>query len=495
MSTKTIQLFPDTNLFVQCRPLDQLNWSLVGEFDEIDLIVSRPIQSEIDNQKNKGRDRLGDRARATSSLFREMIISGHGKKIIKEQNPIVRLSIRQELRPIASLADRLNYDERDDQLVGIAYGFRQDTAGADVRVLTHDIGPMASAQMVGLPFIPIPDDWLLAPETTEAEKKVTALKKEIARLKDNEPNFSISFLNHLDTPAEILEVDVVEYQPVRDSEVGELMSRIKSKFALESDFGPRDSSHRTGRRFGFSLPETFVPATENEIASYRARYPKWLVECEEKLRSFHDILQRQEGFPHFTFVAVNDGTRPGKDVLVSVKARGNFAIVPPPSQSDSNEEETESIALPTPPPVPRGTWKTSGFLGEYQDVMGRLGNFWGPTIGHIVPERVRLGPFDVPKHDPNAFYYKPKRPSTPSSEFELDCEQWRHGIDAEKFRGEIHVEEQGKDISGALEFWIHAENLTDPIMKRVPVRISIRQESAYYAAKNRVEYLLAGIRL
>jgi integrase len=57
-----LYLFPDTNLFIQCRPLEQLDWSYFGSFEELHLIVSRPVHKEIDYRKNKGNDRVGTRA-------------------------------------------------------------------------------------------------------------------------------------------------------------------------------------------------------------------------------------------------------------------------------------------------------------------------------------------------------------------------------------------------------------------------------------------------
>lgn len=40
----TLYLFPDTNLFIQCRPLEELDWTQWSAFDQVHLIVSRPVQ-------------------------------------------------------------------------------------------------------------------------------------------------------------------------------------------------------------------------------------------------------------------------------------------------------------------------------------------------------------------------------------------------------------------------------------------------------------------
>ena len=50
---KILYFFPDTNLFIQCKPLKDIDWSDFNDFEEIHLIVSRPVQKEIDFQKNK----------------------------------------------------------------------------------------------------------------------------------------------------------------------------------------------------------------------------------------------------------------------------------------------------------------------------------------------------------------------------------------------------------------------------------------------------------
>ena len=47
----TLYVFPDTNLFIQCRPLNELDWSLWPDSSEIHLVVTRPVQREIDGQK------------------------------------------------------------------------------------------------------------------------------------------------------------------------------------------------------------------------------------------------------------------------------------------------------------------------------------------------------------------------------------------------------------------------------------------------------------
>jgi hypothetical protein len=93
--------------------------------------------------------------------------------------------------------------------------------------------------------------------------------------------------------------------------------------------------------------------------------------------------------------------------------------------------------------------------------------------------------------DQNGFYWKPIRPSGAVSEFSFECQQWRHGVQAERFSGQIVFDLNQAEISGALECEIHAENLTNVATLLIPVRITTRRANVADAATNHVDTLIA----
>ena len=332
VSDSTLYFFVDTNLLIQCNPLDQLDWSPWGTFEEVRLIVSSPVLREIDYRKNKGNDRAGRRARATSAMFRKMLTEG--QKIVRTASPRVVLSVEPQHTYSRDLEDRLNYQERDDQLVGTAYEFAERHQGTEVRLLTHDTTPQFTARSLGLTVDAIPDNWLLPPEPNKTEKKWAALKAENARLKKAEPSFSIRCLDPSDAIVECYETSYTWFEPLTDVEVDELMQRLKDGFPLEADFGPGEAAERAVKQMDLNIflgpKEVYTPATEEEIAKYRDEaYPKWLTDCEQMLRNHHRALQQKIPVPEFSFLAMNRGTRPATDALITVEARGNFQIKPP----------------------------------------------------------------------------------------------------------------------------------------------------------------------
>ena len=496
MTTSTLYFFVDTNLFIHCHAPEQLDWSPWHEFEEVRLIVSTPVLREIDRLKSRG-GRVGNRARAASAMFREML--GQTHKVVHAQSPRVVLSVEPQHTYAPDLADRLNYAERDDQLIGTVHQFARSNPSSDARLLTHDTIPLYTARGLDLTADQIPDDWLLPPETTETERKMAALEAENSRLKAAEPSFSIRCEDQSNTTVERYHASYTSYQPLTEAEVDGLMQRLKTRFPLATDFGSKEPAERPAppslaNRF-FQTKQVFTPATDEEIEKYRNEdYPQWLVHCEETLRAHHRTLQSETPMLGFAFLAENSGRRPAADALVTIEARGGFEISPPPfddtdEDREGNDEASgsrESGALPPPPVAPCGRWRTLNPLGRSLQGISRIA-YPHPDILTRPPALPLLNP--PAARDPNAFYYKPRRPAEPKATFALECAQWRHDNEAEPFVGEIHVPTHQDAAEGLLTCRIQAANLSKSVSRRIPVRIAIAHVSAFESARSMVEAL------
>ncbi|MCY4427842.1 MAG: PIN domain-containing protein [Halieaceae bacterium] len=510
MTTSTLYYFVDTNLFIQCHPLEQLDWSPWHKFEQVRLIVSSPVLREIDLLKTKGNNRVGRRARAASAMFRGMIDETH--KLVRDECPRVVLSVEPQHTYNRDLEGRLNYQERDDQLLGIIHEFVRSNPSSDVRLLTHDTTPMYTAQGLDLIAELISDDWLLPLETTETERKLAALEAENARLKTTEPSFSIRCKNQSDTVVDRCCASYTWYEPLTDAEVDGLMERLKVHFPMATDFGPKEPTARsapsTVANRLFATIRIFTPATDKEIEKYREEtYPQWLDHCEVMLREHHRTLQHETPVLEFTFLAENIGTRPATDALITIEARGKFQIKPPsyndPDEEQEGEDDTtgnlEAKELPRPPIAPRGHWKDE-IVGQPGEVLRNLNKLASsleglPGFAHIDPGLVEK-PFALPSfnppasRDPNAFYYKPDLPSMPQDSFALECAQWRHDNQVEHFVVEIHVSTDQDEVKGLLVCRIQAGNLSKSVSSCIPIRIAITHVSAFEAARSMVETLV-----
>ncbi len=502
---RILYLFPDTNLLIQCRPLAELGWGQWKEFDEIHVLISRPVQKEIDKHKNGGSGRLAKRGRMAASLLRDVITESANHKVIREASPRVKLFVRIDIKPSPALAETLDYGEPDDRLVGTVHSFMSQNPDCDARVFTHDSGPVASAKASGVKVEVIPDEWLLPPEQSEADKRIKSLETEVARLKQVEPAFDITCLDVDGNACERLEFEVTSYEAISEGELADLIARLKKRFPIATDFGARERSERGGR-FGslalaMNVKEVFIPATDKEIGEYRAKYASWLEECEARLRSLHDALQRTEQPPFFAFRASNDGTRPAEDALVEIVAKGQFSIAPPPYHRDDEKDDDEiedeqkdegEVKLPDPPDAPRGSWKVEHYSSVFGnlEVLRSLSAFATPVEVRSPFRDLLRRQFNLPTpRDPNEFYHKPERPEEPVGEFSLACRQWRHGVEPVDFVGQVFFAGDAETISGALECRIHAANASEVQVKLVPIEIRATHVKAAMAAKELVERL------
>lgn len=511
VTTKTLYFLPDTNLFIQCRQLKDLDWTVWKGYDAIDLLVTPPVQREIDKQKSNGKGRVQKRAREASSLFREVIRSQENALVIRDSNPRVTLRLRLDCAPDSDLTAQLDYQERDDQLVGTLSAFLKNNPDLTAELLTDDTGPMAKANMVKVPWKSIPEHWLLEPEGTNEEKRIHALETEITRLKNAGPLFNVVAVDADGNPVDSYQYDAVRYEPLQDAEIKTLITEIRSAFPIETDFGSSERSERDAFALGrFPIPglmEVYEPANPEDIETYRDKlYPEWVESCERRLRSLHDLLNDAVGQPEFTFVATNEGSRPASDALVTIAALGALRVVPKSHDDQAGVGDDDrgrdghrggqGATLPMPPQPPNGTWKQSfGFERQMRDVMRGLAGV-GDLYGSLRPQ-----PFDglpnlrsmaASSRDPNAFYYKPSRPLIADVSFTLECEQWRHGSDSESFVGKIYFPSDEPTIKGALEFTVHAENLSDPVNKCVPVGITVTKRNLLEHAKRLIADLSKG---
>lgn len=385
------------------------------------------------------------------------------------------------------------YNERDDQLVGIAAQFSKDHPENTVFILTHDIGPMASAKMVGVKFNKIPDEWLLAPETSESDKKIGQLQAELTRLKKTEPNIEIRFENEATGDSDFnIEMDV--YSALTEDQISSLLEHITSAIPPESEFGSKeaDENEFTGLNNFASLAailgkQTFTPAADEETTSYKdEHYPAWIQSCEEYLRDLHNHLNKSTSFPEATAWISNTGTRPAEDALVTLSARGNFFITPP--KENGEENEPNQVTLPMPPEAPKGKWETRNLLlrqfNESYDIK--------PPSGLDILTSV-FADIDQPSflrnENPNAFYYH-KHSETPVKSFSLTCKQWRHQDEEEPFQAILCFERSPGEISGALEVKVQAANMADPVIKHESINITVAEISALERAEQLVKSLI-----
>ncbi|OZB63725.1 MAG: hypothetical protein B7X31_05405 [Thiomonas sp. 13-66-29] len=480
-----LTLFPDTNIFIQCKPLSEVDWLELGDFDRVDLLIARPVQVEIDNQKGKGSGRVSKRARAAATLFGQALADAENRVIVKPDKPTARMQLCIHLRPTNAPEGALDYTKADDQLVGIAAAFQHANPDADVRVLTNDIGPRASAKAIGLPCAVVPDNWLLPPESDESEKRFKAVENELKRYKDAEPSISCE-MNEAQAPMRVSGSYTV-FARMTEVEITDVMCDISARFPEDTDFGPKDAPQEdtneplTGhfpawRALNRQFGKQFAPASPEQIDKYRKQdYPAWLAACEKMIRDLHLLLQQQVPPVTMPVLLRNVGSRSAENVQITFEAQGPFLIKTP---SNGNSETADRLKIPMPPKAPKGMWHNP------------LATLLQGHVLHATPN-ISMQSFDMPypiaRRDDDAFYFKHERPSNPCESFSMVCKRWRHQIEALQVAIEATPQDGTSDVRGALHVEVHADNMTEPFSQTIPVSIDVSMGDTCAEAKRLVD--------
>ena len=431
----TLYLLADSNLFLHYRSLHEIDWSVLGGFDQIEIIVCRTVQREIDSLKDGREGRRSERARKTASAFLEIARSGPQEQ--RRASPRVLLKLYGDPRPKQDLADRLDYSQNDDRIIGHLAQFREDNPEVDARLLTRDSGPVLTATTLGLPYEVIPDSWLLPPESDDRDKKIAALNQQLAELQAQEPQFQINCERQETDRSGHLAVSYIAFRPLEPAEQEQVLHRL-----------------------GITYPPTVrrrVGVSASAIRDYEERdHPRWLAKCQELMPEVHAILKNQH-FPEITFAIQNTGSRPATNARIDIQAVGNFGLTSPTSRL-ARSRLLPSKRRPSPPEQPQPT---------IYDIAAMLKNISDP--GFLATSAY---PLPLPQHDKEGFYYSDPVDITPERSISLICDLWRHASEPEEFSVRIVPLTTDRDITGELTCTVHADNLAKPATCKLVVTLS-----------------------
>ena len=450
-SPTTLYLFPDTNLFLQGKPLDDLDWSRWCDFDDVRIIICRPVQREIDKLKNGPQGRRTKLARRAVGKFREATLNDGA--LVMDKSPRVQLYVEPQHDPSQELTNVLDYNERDDQLVGTVHAFASDHPDCDVRLLTHDGEPLARAKSLHIKWEVIPDDWLLAPESSPQQKEIERLKARVQELSSKEPFCSAECLDDEGNSIERLETEHLQYVPLTETQVTGLLETLQMHFTREREFR-KGLMSRGHQPLGLRTSE-YVPPTQDEIEGYQKSYAGWVDRCRKYFSEYHKRLQRSVSSTSVFLRLTNVGTRPARGTRVRFRAQGSFRISMAGDKegagSGEDRDGADTGGIPLPPSPPQGRQITLADrmrIGLIQT--GMLSN--RPVVGRVVatPLTDRLDALLV-KRDSSSFYCESEDPSSPQETLTFSCEQWRHKEDSEDFPLLLHCVGDNGKASGTVD--------------------------------------------
>ena len=450
-------LFVDTNLFLQCKPLEEIDWNYFRDFREINIIIPIQVLREIDDAKNSPSNRKSKRARAINSIHRKISDSEDGRGVIQNRDPLLTVAVTSGLPFGSDPPITLNLSIPDHHIVHEMILYRGKYSGNSMGLLTGDWALTTTAKQHNFSVWGIPELWHLPPEPDERDKRINRLEEELRDLKSDYPNITITIKSD-ESPIEILEIPLIQYKPLSDSELESLISMAKerSPMALFHFDTPN------GIRINPALFGDLSPSQES-IQKYQNKdYPTWIHDLNDYFKTLHDKLAFQKSANEFTLLISNDGHAPGKGVVLEIKSHGDVVLMPP-------EEVPINIPIPPKPPV----WKSP------LDVLG-MGNF-----SNSIPKLTRKR-----EKDPFEFYWTQSPPTEPMDRWTLTCEEFRHQVDPKEFRIRVNLKSYLRRESGMISFRVSASNLRNPIKSHIKIKITESEGDTFNIAESQLKKLL-----
>lgn len=425
---------PDTNFFLQCKPASDVDWSQVTDADEIVLVTVRTVQREIDTHKGGGNLRRSDRARAVAPLFKKLLREDE-VHVYRQANPRVVMRRGPRLDPFRRKPALFDEQSNDDQIVEQVMATAAHL-GQPIALLTQDSGPMQTAHDLGVPFIEIPDEWLIAPETGPAEKQVAALQRDLRELRNTLPALEVTALDG-NTPVAEIRASMEYFEPADGALKAKVLWAVAKAYPSATKRGP----------LGLS-----VLYAEEAVAEYEKNRAEWLTGVEEApdkvARHAHALA-----FVEVRLQLTNVGGTSADGVVAAITAQGPFNLVP--MKAIRALEESGSL-FPSPPKAPSRISSLSHYLAN--------------SLPHAPLDTAFLRA-PAPPRNSRTFYWAWSGEGQ-QPEIRGECAEFRHRIHTETVSVPllVPVEHQG-DARGIITVTLSARNLPQTVVKRFKVYI------------------------
>ena len=498
-------LFLDTNLFLQCRPLDKLPWGDLTLDDDLLLLIPRPVQEELDRLKQDGNSRRAKRARTASALLRKLVLSSDSTITLREHSPKVQISFSSLIPASRATSPLLDMSRSDDRILGELLVYTQEHPAVPAALLTHDTNPMLTAKQLNLEFLVIPEEWLLPAEQDERDKRISELERRLTQYERLAPVIAISITDGNRVTITEVQLVVRTYPDLSFEQIEGLFAMARKRHPIATDFGEDAPAHpptalgtlaSSDILAGYGGYEWKYQAPSKEkIAKYmETEYPAW----EAELKSFFQKLSAHLEFSHrqatIVFTVDNNGSVPAENVVAEFEALGGI-LFESAVRADKDKEVLKEIALPIPPKPPKGAWiqkpratafSSGHIIAELATAAARstdLSPFLRSTPDFLSDYAFPRIPAMPPPRDRNEFYWKSGKPSKYTDKWTFECTEFRHQMCSEHFTLPLFIKRKYPREKGAITCTITAKNLTEPVRLVVPVFIEHVQCNTAEAAE------------
>lgn len=317
--------FLDTNTLMHFRPLEEVNWREVLEAETVTIILVPVVFRELDRHKDMHPvKKLRHRVRALISKLSKMLDQGTEHKL--REAVTLRFEAREPTLDFGQ--HRLRPDQNDDQLVASILQFRLDQPGAQVVLVTADLGLKIKARHHQMEVRSLSDTLKIPEEPDEDQKSIRELQAKLASYENRLPKLRVAFSDDSDRL-----VIIRNYvPPLSMAAIQEEVDEERRALALNTGL---DSAH---------ILTPLSPAAERK---YQGLLEEYFLSYESYVRDRQEAKAARARTISLTIQLLNDGRAPGDDLDV-------FLIFPPELAVQDEDPSPPEPEKPKPPKRPKG---------------------------------------------------------------------------------------------------------------------------------------------
>ena len=310
---KTV-LFLDTDIFLQFPDIRTLNWHEIVDAREIELVITPPVQGEINRFKSQGNARRARRAREANSLFKE-VLKSKGRRLAVDREGVtlsIVFSLGHSTSEITATLGGHEPEDGEQAVVAEALLYREQHSDSKVLLFTDDNLAMAFAEDHGLKYVEPPEEWHLPPEQDESQKRISELEGKLKSLERKQPKIEVEVKVNSSKVGSKAAVTLTSLDEANDSEVEQLLAKLSEKYPIKRSFPKsRAELEETGEAVILAGLYDYSPPTEDEIKEYQdVAYPKWLDQVRKWIREAEAVLVSEQRDILVEFAISNNGEVP-----------------------------------------------------------------------------------------------------------------------------------------------------------------------------------------
>jgi hypothetical protein len=328
MSEQRIAAFPDTNLFLHFRPLNEIDWCGLLQANAVEIKIAPVVTRELEEQKviNQSR-KLRERAATALKLLHSYL----GQSQVR-QGVTLEFLINEPTTESAA-ARGLNLQLGDDRLLGTFLLYRHEHPDLQCTLVTSDLALTVKATHYQIQVASSSEALRLPAEPDVLEKKNKQLEAELLRYKSREPVLDVLFANReRHSRFQIARPSA----PASDHEttVQSMLAAAKAKSPLVELRAKQDLEVTTSTNNPFAeIAESVRKATEGLQAFGRQFYEDYNVRARAYYRDYEKYLRDTIEFKtletrtiELNLILGNTGACPAEDIHVLLHFPHGFRL-------------------------------------------------------------------------------------------------------------------------------------------------------------------------